>query len=128
MASRVLWIIVLIIYAAFNLYVSKVYSMRQMKESFVDGQCAVGRVFTNMFCARLKGVRANFQMADKPGSLPLLFSKIAELGGNIVSVVTRESEIAGNRRVTIKVLDVELEPVNKILEDCGATIIDIRVA
>ena len=85
-------------------------------------------MFTNMFCARLKGVRANFQMADKPGSLALLFSKIAELGGNIVSVVTRESEIAGNRRVTIKVLDVELEPVNKILEDCGATIIDIRVA
>lgn len=51
MDSRVLWIIVLIIYAAFNLYVSKVYSMRQMKESFVDGQCAVGRVFTNMFYA-----------------------------------------------------------------------------
>ena len=51
MASRVLWIIVLIIYAAFNLYVSKVYSMRQMKENFVDGQCVVGKVFTNMFYA-----------------------------------------------------------------------------
>ena len=51
MASRVLWIIALIIYAAFNLYVSKVYSMRQMKENFVDGQCVVGKVFTNMFYA-----------------------------------------------------------------------------
>ena len=51
MASRVLWIIALIIYAAFNLYVSKVYSMRQMKEIFVDDQCVVGKVFANLFYA-----------------------------------------------------------------------------
>ena len=51
MASRVLWIIVLIIYVAFNLYVSKVYSMRQMKEIFVDDQCVVGKVFANLFHA-----------------------------------------------------------------------------
>ena len=51
MASRVLWIIVLIIYVAFNLYVSKVYSIRQMRENFVDGQCVVGKVFANLFYA-----------------------------------------------------------------------------
>lgn len=84
-------------------------------------------MFTNMFGARYKGVRANFQMADKPGSLAALFAKLGEAGGNIVSVITRESEIEGNRRVTIKVTDIGEASVKSFIEDCGATIIDIRV-
>jgi len=84
-------------------------------------------MFTNMFGARYKGVRANFQMADKPGSLASIFAKLAEAGGNLVSVITRESEVEGNRRVTIKVTDIELDAVKNFLEGCGATIIDIRV-
>lgn len=84
-------------------------------------------MFTNMFGARYKGVRANFEMADKPGSLASIFAKLAEAGGNVVSVITRESEKAENRRVTIKVTDIELDPVKNFLEGCGATIIDIRV-
>jgi len=84
-------------------------------------------LFTNMFGARYKGVRVNFQMADKPGSLDSIFAKLAADGGNLVSVVTRESEIAGNRRVTIKVTDVEESKVKDYVEGCGGTIIDIRV-
>lgn len=84
-------------------------------------------MFTNMFGARYNGVRANFQMADKPGSLAALFSKLGEAGGNVVSVITRESEISGNRRVTIKVTDIDVAKVQEFIEGCGASIIDIRV-
>ncbi len=51
MLIKILLIVALVIYAAFNLYTAKVFSVRQMKENFVDGQCAVGRVFVNIFYA-----------------------------------------------------------------------------
>lgn len=51
MLIKTLLIVALVIYAAFNLYAAKVFSVRQMKENFVDGQCAVGRVFVNIFYA-----------------------------------------------------------------------------
>lgn len=51
MVYRILLIVALVIYAAFNLYAAKVFNARQMKETFVDGQCAVGRVFVNIFYA-----------------------------------------------------------------------------
>lgn len=85
-------------------------------------------MFTNMFGARYKGVRANFQMCDKPGALAELLGKIAASGANVVSVITRESEIEGDRRVTIKVTDIKEDTLKEFIVGCGATILDIRVA
>lgn len=50
----------LILYVAFNLITAKMWSAKEMKRDFVDGQCLVGKIFANIFYAPawfLKGVR-----------------------------------------------------------------------
>lgn len=84
-------------------------------------------LFTNMFGARYNGVRANFTSEDQPGMLADIFAKIAKENGNLVSVITRESEVSGTRRVTIKVTDIAEDKLSKILADSKANVLDIRV-
>jgi acetoin utilization protein AcuB len=84
-------------------------------------------LFTDMFGARHNGVRATFNTDDKPGRLAVIAQKIADLKGNIVSVVTRESDDPGNRRITIKATGITMEQMQKILNDCKVIIEDIRV-
>lgn len=84
-------------------------------------------LFTDMFGARYSGARVNFEMEDKPGQLSKCFAKFADEGANIVSVITRESKIAGFRRVTLKATGIAEAKVKSILEECGAEIIDLRV-
>jgi hypothetical protein len=57
---KALLIIIVVIYTAFNLITAKLYSAREMKHDFVDGQCVVGKVFANIFYLPawvLKGLR-----------------------------------------------------------------------
>jgi acetoin utilization protein AcuB len=84
-------------------------------------------LFIDMFGARYKGVRANICQNDKPGELAKLLTKIAENNGNIVSVVTRESDEKNTRRVTIKVTDITKEKMNSIIIESGAKLIDLRI-
>lgn len=84
-------------------------------------------LFTTMFGARYKGVRANFYMADKPGELAKALAVFAEKGANIVSVITRDSEKEGSRRVTVKATGIEEAAMKSVLESNGAEIIDLRV-
>ena len=85
------------------------------------------QLFTNMFGARYSGVRANFYMQDKPGQLALFTSKLAEAKGNVIAIVTRESEKAGTKRITVKASDISLDAMKSILSDSGAELIDIRM-
>lgn len=39
------------IYIGINLVVAKMYSAKEMKGSFITGQCVAGRIFTNIFYA-----------------------------------------------------------------------------
>lgn len=57
---KALLIIVVVLYTAFNLITAKLYSAREMKHDFIDGQCVVGKVFANIFYLPawvLKGLR-----------------------------------------------------------------------
>ncbi|MBQ9630933.1 MAG: CBS domain-containing protein [Treponema sp.] len=82
-------------------------------------------LFTEMFGARHKGVRATLSASDKPGQLALIVEKIAALRGNIVSVVTFGSKEEGSRHLTIKAEDVTLEQLKSILVD--GNVEDIRI-
>jgi acetoin utilization protein AcuB len=84
-------------------------------------------LFTDMFGARHSGVRVTFSTDDKPGKLARIAEKIAALKGNIVSVVTRESQDPGNRRITIKATGITMNQMNTILADCNDKVEDIRV-
>lgn len=37
------------LYVAFNFVISNVFSIREMKHRFIDGQCVVGKIATNIF-------------------------------------------------------------------------------
>lgn len=53
-------IIFIIWFVASNIYVTKVMSVGEMVKEFVDGQCFVGKCFTNIFYAPawiFKGLR-----------------------------------------------------------------------
>lgn len=57
---KALLIITVVLYTAFNLITAKLYSAREMKRDFIDGQCVVGKVFANIFYLPawvLKGLR-----------------------------------------------------------------------
>ena len=84
-------------------------------------------LFVEMFGARESGVRANFQQADKPGQLAKIFGAIAEQKGNVISVVTRESQEPGKRRVTIKAASITVDQMTQILKSAESEIIDIRM-
>ena len=84
-------------------------------------------LFTDMFGARHSGVRATVNTDDKPGQLAKIAVKIAELKGNIVSVVTRECQDPGNRRITIKTTGITIKQMESILAECNNEVEDIRV-
>lgn len=84
------------------------------------------RTFVDMFGARHQGVRAVFSLDEKPGQIARLAKAIADLNGNIVSLVTAEGEDIKHRRCTIKVSDLKKEALVKILGETGAVTEDIR--
>ncbi|MBQ9495345.1 MAG: CBS domain-containing protein [Treponema sp.] len=84
-------------------------------------------LFTNMFGARHEGVRATLSAADTPGQIAKISEKIASFKGNIVSLVTDETDEHGARRFTIKATDITLEQMQTIFDECGFTVKDIRI-
>ena len=60
MAVKIILIVIAFLYAAFNVLTAKLMSAKQMRESFIDGQCTVGVIFANIFYAPawfLKAIR-----------------------------------------------------------------------
>lgn len=85
------------------------------------------RLFTEIFGARHSGVRAVISLPDKPGQLAKITGDIADLKGNLISVVTREMKDQAVRRSTLKVTGISLQQMETILKNSGAQIIDIRI-
>lgn len=54
-------IILFVAYLLFNIITAKKYDYEKMKSNFIDGQCIVGKILTNVFYAPawlLKGIKA----------------------------------------------------------------------
>ena len=84
------------------------------------------RAFIDMFGTRHAGVRATFVMGDEPGNLSVFTKRLAELGGNIVSLVTAESADAGKRTVTMRVTGVEKSAMEQLVKSSGCELQDLR--
>lgn len=82
--------------------------------------------FIEMFGARHKGVRAKIEMTEKPGALAKLSAGIAEIGGNIVSIVTSEGNSLATRCVTCKVVNITAAALKAEIEKNGITLLDLR--
>ncbi len=83
-------------------------------------------LFTDMFSAGVSGVRAVISQSDKPGELAKIVTKIAELNGNLIALVTRDTKEKGQRRSTIKATGINEEQMKSLLDDVGCAVIDVR--
>ena len=84
------------------------------------------RVFLEMLGAREGGLRVSIKVPDQRGFLARLSGRIAERGGNIVSLGTFSGDDPTNRRLTIKIQDLPREKMEEALEGLGAELLDIR--
>lgn len=82
--------------------------------------------FIEIFGARHHGVRFMCEASEQPGELAKMSQSIAELGGNIVSVVTSEGNDVSKRRVTCKVTRVSADQIRAMLKNLGITLVGIR--
>ncbi|MBR2361884.1 MAG: CBS domain-containing protein [Spirochaetaceae bacterium] len=84
------------------------------------------RTFVDMFGARHDGIRATFQVEEKPGMIAQVSKAIADANGNIVSLVTFDGDDMSQRRCTVKVTGVERNTFEEILRNSTLEIEDIR--
>lgn len=84
------------------------------------------RTFVDMFGARHDGIRATFQVEEKPGMIAQVSKAIADANGNIVSLVTFDGDDLSQRRCTVKVTGVERSTFEEILRNSTLEIEDIR--
>lgn len=82
--------------------------------------------FLEMFGARHPGIRAVFVLDEKPGQIAKLAKAIADLNGNIVSLVTTEGDDIRTRRCTAKVANLTIAQLTEIMQKENAILEDIR--
>lgn len=100
-----------------------------MKDDVMVGivtETDIFHVFIDMFGARRHGVRATFELDEKPGQLAKVTQAIADLGGNIISTVTYDGSDVSKRSITVKTVDISLSQMQDILNKVGALVKDIR--
>ncbi|HID64835.1 MAG TPA: CBS domain-containing protein [Anaerolineae bacterium] len=85
------------------------------------------KIFLELLGAREMGVRLSMLVPDERGMLAKVTGKIAELGGNIVSLGTFLGEDPTNALLTIKVQDVEEKDLVKAMEPLAMEMVDVRM-
>jgi acetoin utilization protein AcuB len=85
------------------------------------------KIFLELLGAREMGVRLAMLVPDEKGVLAKISGKIAELGGNIVSLGTFLGEDPTNALLTIKVQDVEEKDLVKAMEPLAIEMVDVRM-
>ena len=86
------------------------------------------KIFLELLGAREMGVRLTMLVPDEKGLLAKVTGKIAEMGGNIVSLGTFLGEDPTNALLTIKVQDVKEKDLVKAMEPLAMKIADVRPA
>ncbi|CAG0943559.1 A-adding tRNA nucleotidyltransferase [Anaerolineae bacterium] len=86
----------------------------------------VFRVMAEALGGRAKGLRVALRVPDVKGELAMITSKIAELGGNFISLATFLGGDAQHTEVTFKVQGVQKDVVVAALEKTGVQIMDVR--
>ncbi len=84
------------------------------------------KAVVDMFGFRYEGVRAEVEANDNPGELAKISKAIADKNGKIVSVITADGSDVSKRIITLKIIGISKETVEKILKTLGADIKDIR--
>jgi acetoin utilization protein AcuB len=84
------------------------------------------KVLLVMLGGRTPGHRVTLEMKEGKGVLARLTQAITALGGNIISLATYSGDEVDERRIMLKVDDVEPEALRSVLEGQGVEIVDVR--
>jgi acetoin utilization protein AcuB len=84
------------------------------------------KVFLEMLGAREEGVRLTLLVPEKKGTLAMIASKIADMGGNILALGTIMGEDPTTYKLTFKVKDVPEEQLVSAMEGLDLKILDAR--
>lgn len=84
------------------------------------------RTFVDLFGARHNGIRVMFSIDEKPGQLAHFSSRVAEKGGNIVSLVTSEGDDLSKKRLTVKITNIDKSVLEEIFKEFSIKVEDIR--
>jgi acetoin utilization protein AcuB len=84
------------------------------------------KIMAEALGGREKGVRIALRVPNEKGVLANLAGKIAEVGGNIVSLAVFLSGDEKHREITFKAQDAERDALVKAAEKSGAQVIDVR--
>ncbi len=88
----------------------------------------VFKILLELLGARAPGLRVTVAVHEGKGVLARLAQTIAELGGNIISVVTFGGQGEAERLITMKIGDCDAETVRAALDAAGLRIVDFRSA
>ncbi len=86
----------------------------------------VFKVMVEALGGRTSGTRIIIRVPEEKGELALITTKVAELGGNIVSLAIFSNSDAQHREITLKVQGAKREDLVAALEKTGAEIVDVR--
>jgi len=86
------------------------------------------KVLLNVLGTRTPGIRVTLAVQERKGVLAALTHDISAMGANIISLLTSEGELPGERAITIKVNDADPVRLRQVLERLSARIIDFREA
>jgi acetoin utilization protein AcuB len=84
------------------------------------------KIFLEMLGAREEGVRLTMLVPEKKGTLAMIASKIADMGGNILALGTIRGEDQTTYKLTFKVMGVPEEQLVSAMEGLGLEILDAR--
>jgi acetoin utilization protein AcuB len=82
--------------------------------------------FVEMFAGGHAGLRLTLEVPERKGVISLLSSTILGLGGSIESVGSFYGEVAGERRLVVKVRDVSKGQLVETIEALGDHVVDAR--
>jgi acetoin utilization protein AcuB len=84
------------------------------------------KVLLVMLGARTPGVRATLEVKEGKGVLARLTQAIADLDGNIISLATYSGDGEAERRIMVKVDEVDPAALREALAGLGVTVVDLR--
>jgi acetoin utilization protein AcuB len=88
----------------------------------------VFKILLELLGARVPGLRITLTVHEGKGVLARLTRSIADLGGNIISLVTYGDENGGERLITVKISEADADAVRKALESEKMQVVDFRTA
>jgi len=86
------------------------------------------KIFLELLGARERGLRLSLLVPEEKGMLAQITGKIAQMGGNIISLGTFLGEDPTTRLVTVKVADVPREELTAAIGALDVKIVDLREA